>query len=124
MLEISLLWPLSVLSYLLTGGRDQGHDPDPHHGVPLRGGHAGHQAGLRAELREVSVHSHLGESLEPRGGGRVTRGCLSGVVTAVCPTGRHLRGLQEAAAEAVWRERLKEEVRPQREGRVLAESAL
>lgn len=45
-----------------TGSRDQGHHPDPHHGVPLWGRHVGHQAGLRAHLWEITVHSHLSKS--------------------------------------------------------------
>lgn len=47
---------------VLTGSRDQGHNPHPHHGVPLRDRYAGHQTGLCEDLRKITVHSHLSKS--------------------------------------------------------------
>lgn len=44
---------------VLTGSRNHGQDPHPHHGVPLWGGHAGHQTGLCEDLWEITLHSHL-----------------------------------------------------------------
>lgn len=49
------------LTVVLTGGRDQGQDPHPHHGVPLWGRHAGHQTGLRQDLWEITLQRHLGQ---------------------------------------------------------------
>lgn len=40
----------------------QRQDSDPHHGDPLWGGHAGHQTGVSASVREVALHSHLCKS--------------------------------------------------------------
>lgn len=45
-----------------TGSGDQGHNPDPHHGVPLWDRHAGHQTGVYEELWKVTVHCHLSKS--------------------------------------------------------------
>lgn len=96
---------------VLTGSRDQGHDPDPHHGDPLRGGHVGHQTGVCENVRQVAVHCHLSKS---QYNDNSTSSALSwdaflriqfdfGLVFP----GWHLRGLQEATVEAVWRKRLK-----------------
>lgn len=51
--------------YVSTGSGDQGHNPDPHHGVPLWGWYVGHQAGLCADLWEITVHPHLSKSRSP-----------------------------------------------------------
>lgn len=44
---------------VLTGSRNHGQDPHPHHGVPFWGGHAGHQKGLFEDLWEITLHWHL-----------------------------------------------------------------
>lgn len=40
------------------GGWNQRQNPDPYHGLPFRGGHAGYSPGVCQELWQVSVHSH------------------------------------------------------------------
>lgn len=99
-----LHWMKGHLTDVLTGGRNQGQDPHPHHGVPLWGRHAGHQTGLRQDLWEITLHWHLGQ-LPLRS---VSRGDVGGIwkeydIIYVSLPGWHLWGLQEAAAEAVRR---------------------
>lgn len=47
---------------VLTGSRDQGHNPHPYHGVSLWGRYVGHQTGICEDLWEITVHSHLSKS--------------------------------------------------------------
>lgn len=56
-----LHWMKGHLADVLTGSRNQGQDPHPRHGVPLRGRHAGHQTGLRQDLWEITLHWHFGQ---------------------------------------------------------------
>lgn len=50
---------------VLTGSRDQGHNPHPYHGVSLWGRYVGHQTGICEDLWEITVHSHLSKSPPP-----------------------------------------------------------
>lgn len=44
---------------ICSGSWDQRQNPDPYHGHPLRGWHAGYSPGVCQKLWQVTVHTHL-----------------------------------------------------------------
>lgn len=87
--------------FIKPGSWHQGPNPHPCHGVPLWGGHDGHQTGVPKGLWKVSVHSHLCKSHWSQ---LVSFFFFFFLIadTFCCLSGWYFWGLQEAAAEAVW----------------------